>query len=82
MDKAIETYKVGIESEPDSPLGRFYLIDALTESGLLDEARKVADEIRALDRSIKVSGLIRVIRSDKREQRRFKANLERVGFTE
>jgi TolB-like protein/DNA-binding SARP family transcriptional activator/Flp pilus assembly protein TadD len=82
IQEAIAAYRHGIEIEPESPLQRVYLIDALLKTNQIDEARKVADEIRALDSDFKVSGIIRGNSPDPVECARFKSNMEKMGFLE
>ena len=53
LDLAIELFQQGLNVEPDAPLCRFYLIDALMEKGDEKRAQQFADEIRALDKSVR-----------------------------
>ena len=80
LDLAIEHFQQGLEVEPDSPLCRFYLIDALMDKG--DEARaaKLADEIRALDKSVTGKGLVHANSCDVEERRRFHDNLAKFNL--
>ena len=80
LDLAIEHFQQGLEVEPDSPLCRFYLIDALMEKG--DEARaaKFADEIRALDKSVTGKGLVHANSCDAKERQRFYDNLAKFDL--
>jgi len=80
--EAIVAYRQGIDIEPESPLLRVYLIDALLKNDQVEEAKKVAEEIRALDSDFKVSGIIRGNSPDPVERARFKSNMEKVGFLE
>jgi len=79
-DKGIQLIRQSIDVEPDSPLARFYLINALLDRGEDPEARQLAQEIRTLDNSIKGKGLVRMHsqRSDRRK--RFQNNLVNMGF--
>jgi TolB-like protein/predicted Zn-dependent protease len=81
LDRAVEILQQAIEVEPDSPLCRFYLIDTMLEKGDEASARTLADEIRALDKSVTGKGLIQIYNQDKSKRDRFKSNLEKVGFT-
>jgi adenylate cyclase len=80
LEKAIETYRKGVEVEPESPLCRFYLIDALMDAGREKEARRYADEIRALDNSFTITGMLLSHSHDENVRARYRANLEKVGF--
>ena len=74
--KAISIYRQGVEVEAESPLCRFYLVDALFAQGDEATARIYADEIRALDESVKGRGLVRSYSADQNLRQRLRANLE------
>ncbi|TNF90613.1 MAG: tetratricopeptide repeat protein, partial [Gammaproteobacteria bacterium] len=80
LDLAIEIFQQGLDIEPDSPLCRFYLIDALMEKG--DEARaaRLADEIRALDKSVTGKGIVHANSRDASERKRFHDNLSKFNL--
>jgi tetratricopeptide (TPR) repeat protein len=80
LDLAIEHFQQGLDVEPDSPLCRFYIIDALVDKG--DEARaaKLADEIRALDKSVTGNGLVHANSCDAGERQRFHDNLAKFDL--
>ncbi|HKJ53767.1 MAG TPA: BTAD domain-containing putative transcriptional regulator [Gammaproteobacteria bacterium] len=78
--KAIAIYRQGVEVEPESPLCRFYLVDALCAQGDEAAARVYADEIRALDDSVKGRGLVRSYSGDEKLRRRLRANLEKYDL--
>jgi len=80
LDESIKIYQQGIDVEPDSPLCRFYLVDALMERG--DETRAIilADEIRALDRTVTGKGLVRALSKTKSIRDRFQANLAKFDL--
>jgi adenylate cyclase len=80
LDLAIEHFQRGLEVEPDSPLCRFYLIDALMEKGDETRARQLADEIRALDKSITGKGIVHANSYDSRERQRFHDNLAKFDL--
>ncbi|MEJ2177107.1 MAG: BTAD domain-containing putative transcriptional regulator, partial [Gammaproteobacteria bacterium] len=82
LQHCIQTYRKCIDMDPESPLCRFYLMDALIEAGDLSNAEQVAKEIRLLDSAMKVGGLILTYNHDKRERERFKTNLAKMGFLE
>jgi TolB-like protein/Tfp pilus assembly protein PilF len=82
LQKAIDTYRRSVEIEPNSPICRFYLMDALIEAGKEDEANRLAREINALDTGMKVEGLVRTFHHDKNERNRFRENLAKMGFHE
>jgi tetratricopeptide (TPR) repeat protein len=79
-DEAIHAYQQGIDVEPESPLCRFYLIDALMEQGDEPRAKILADEIRALDQSVTGRGLVRTHSQDKTIRDRFQANLAKFDL--
>ncbi len=80
LDQAIRSYQQGIEVEPDSPLCRFYLIDAMMEQGDEARAKILANEIRALDKTVTGKGLVRSISKDKSIRDRFQAHLEKFDL--
>jgi TolB-like protein/Tfp pilus assembly protein PilF len=80
LDEAIHLFQRGIEVEPDSPLCRFYLIDAMMEQGNETGAKILADEIRALDQTVTGKGLVRAISQDKSIRDRFQAHLEKLDL--
>jgi len=80
LDKAIAAFRKGVETEPESPLCRYYLIDALMDAGREKEARACADEIRALDSRFRISGMLQSHSHNKDIREGFRANLEKVGF--
>jgi TolB-like protein/DNA-binding SARP family transcriptional activator/Flp pilus assembly protein TadD len=80
LDEAIHLFQRGIEVEPDSPLCRFYLIDAMMEQGDKTGAKILADEIRALDQTVTGKGLVRAISQDKSIRDRFQAHLEKLDL--
>jgi len=82
LDKAIARFRKGVEIEPESPLCRYHLIDALMDAGREKEARACADEIRELDSAFSISGMLLSHSHNKDIRERFRANLEKVGFEE
>jgi TolB-like protein/DNA-binding SARP family transcriptional activator/Flp pilus assembly protein TadD len=80
LDDAIDTYRRGIDVEPDSPLCRFYLVHALVERGDEAMAKELATEIRALDSSVTGKGLVRSLSINKALRDRFQASLEKFGL--
>jgi adenylate cyclase len=80
LEKAIEMLRKGVEVEPESPLLRYYLIDALMDAGRETEAQAYADEIRALGSSFRISGILLSHSHDKDVRERYRANLEKVGL--
>jgi TolB-like protein/Flp pilus assembly protein TadD len=80
LDQAIVHFQQGLEVEPDSPLCRFYLIDALMEKGDETRAQQLASEIRALDSSVTGKGLVHANSSDPDERQRFHDNLARFDL--
>ncbi|MBT8437837.1 MAG: tetratricopeptide repeat protein, partial [Gammaproteobacteria bacterium] len=80
LEKAIEIYQQSLEVEPDSPLGRFYLIDAMMEIGDEAGARKLANEIRALDNSVNGRGLVHTFSYDASQRQRFHDNLAKFNL--
>ena len=80
LDAAIHAYQQGIDVEPDSPLCRFYQIDAMMERGDESRAKNLADEIRALDETVTGKGLVRAISQDKTIRDRFQANLAKFDL--
>jgi tetratricopeptide (TPR) repeat protein len=81
INKAIETYQKAVDIEPESPLCRLYLMDSLVEAERLNDATKCAEDIRNLDNSFQVSGLILSYSHNKIERKRFQFNLEKMGFS-
>ena len=80
LDRAIEIYQQGLEVEPDSPLCHFYLIDALMDKGDESRAAQLADEIRALDKSMTGKGLVHANSCDAGERQRFYENLAKFDL--
>jgi TolB-like protein/Flp pilus assembly protein TadD len=80
LERAIELYQQGILVEPDSPLGRFYLIDAMLEKGDEAAAEKLADEIRALDTEVTGKGLVHVFSYNREQRNRFETNLAKFDL--
>jgi len=78
--ESILIYRKGIEVEPESPLCRFYLIDALMQIGEINNAQKIADEIRALDESTNGKGLVQAFSADQAIRESFRANLARFDL--
>jgi TolB-like protein/Tfp pilus assembly protein PilF len=77
LDEAIRSYQLGIDVEPDSPLCRFYLIDAMMEQGDETRAKILADEIRALDQTVTGKGLVRAVSHEKSIRDSFQVHLEK-----
>jgi tetratricopeptide (TPR) repeat protein len=80
LDAAIQVYQQGIDVEPDSPLCRFYLVDVLMERGDDARAKILADEIRALDKTVTGKGLVRAHSKIKSIRDRFQANLAKFDL--
>jgi len=80
LDLAIELFQQGLDVEPDAPLCQFYLIDALMEKGDEVRARQLAEEIRALDKSVTGKGLVHSSSYDARERQRFHDNLAKFNL--
>jgi TolB-like protein/predicted Zn-dependent protease len=80
LDLAIELFQQGLDVEPDSPVCRFYLIDALMEKGDEKRAQRLADEIRALDKSMTGKGMVHANSFDPQERRRFHDNLAKFSL--
>ena len=80
LEEAVQTMRQGIEVEPDSPLCRFYLINALMELGDEAGARHFANEIRALDRDMVGRGFVRAQSVDPTIRNRFQAHLEKFDL--
>jgi tetratricopeptide (TPR) repeat protein len=80
LDEAIRSYQQGIDVEPDSPLCRFYLIDAMMEQGDETRAKILADEIRALDQTVTGKGLVRAVSPEKSIRDRFQGHLEKFDL--
>jgi adenylate cyclase len=75
LDLAIELFQQGLEVEPEAALCRFLLIDALMEKGETARARRLAEEIRALDKSMSGKGMVQSNSYDAGERQRFHDNL-------
>jgi len=73
--ESVQFYRKGIDVEPESPLCRFYLIDALMEIGDITNAQILADEIRALDSSVNGKGLVQTFSENEAIRESFRANL-------
>jgi adenylate cyclase len=82
IDDAIELYQRSVDLEPDSPLGRIFLVNALLEAGEETKARIISDEILTIDKTFRIAGAVREFSHDKKIRDRFKANLESMGFVE
>ncbi len=79
---AIDIFRRSVDLQPDSPLARFYLINALMENGEESKAKIIADEIRNLDPTFRINGVVLEYSSDKRRRDRFKNNLNKMNFKE
>jgi len=80
LDLAIENFQQGIEVEPDAPLCRFLMIDALMEKGGESRAQQLADEIRTLDKSMTGKGIVHCNSFDAGERQRFHDNLAKFSL--
>jgi tetratricopeptide (TPR) repeat protein len=80
LERAIEIYQQGLAVEPDAPLCRFYLVNALMQKGDTAGAQQYADEIRAVDSSVNGSGLVRALSQDAGLRDEFHANLKQFGL--
>jgi len=80
LERAIEIYQQGLAVEPDAPLCRFYLVNALMQKGDTAGAQQYADEIRAVDSSVNGSGLVRALSRDAGLRDEFHANLKQFGL--
>ena len=80
FDKAAALYRQGLEIEPDSPLCRFYLVDVMMDKGDPVSAQAYADEIRALDNTVRGNGLVHSFSSDPDLRERFAANLAKFDL--
>ena len=81
ISKAVEILQKAVNVEPESPLCRFYLIDALIDYGDRKQAKLVADEVKDMDMEFGVSGLVRYYSHNKKLRSRFRKNLAKMGFT-
>ncbi len=80
LEESIEIYQQGVDVEPDSPLCRFYLVDALIELGDEAAAKQVVDEIRELDSSMTARGIVHSCSPDARLRQRFHNNLAKFDL--
>jgi len=80
LDLATELFQKGLEVEPDAPLCRFLLIDALVEKGETTRAQQLAEEIRALDKSMTGNGMVHSNSYDAGERQRFYDNLAKFNL--
>ena len=80
LDRCIELLRRGVEVETESPLIRFHLANALLDSGDDAGARRVAAEIRQLDKHMTGKGLVQTYSHDETERERFRRNLESLGL--
>ena len=80
--KAIQTYQAGIDFEPESSLCHFYLMDLLVETGDLDRAEKLAEQVRSADNPMDVGVLIQSISHNPTERERVRRNMAVMGFVE
>jgi TolB-like protein/Flp pilus assembly protein TadD len=80
LDLAIELFQQGLEVEPEAALCRFLLIDALMEKGETARARRLAEEIRALDKSMSGKGMVQSNSYDAGERQRFHDNLAKFDL--
>ena len=80
LDSAILTYNEGVKIGPDSTLCRFYLIHALMEQGDEAAAKTIAQEIRALDKTVTGKGVVRAFSMDKNLRDQFQAHLEKFDL--
>ena len=79
-ERAIAIYRQGLAVEPDAPLCRFYLVNALMQKGDTAGAQQYADEIRALDSSVNGSGLVHALSKDARLRDEFHENLAKFNL--
>ena len=80
LGRAIAIYQQGLAVEPDAPLCRFYLVNALMQKGDAAGAQQYADEIRALDSSVNGSGLVHALSKDARLRDEFHENLAKFNL--
>jgi tetratricopeptide (TPR) repeat protein len=80
LERAIAIYRQGLAVEPDAPLCRFYLVNALMQKGDTAGAQQYADEIRALDASVNGSGLVHTFSQDARLRDEFHENLAKFNL--
>lgn len=80
LEQGIELLRRGVEVETDSPLVRFYLASALIDKGDEAAARRVAAQIRQLDKYVTGKGLVQSYSRDGRERERFRHNLESLDL--
>jgi len=78
--KAVELYRRGREVEPDSPISRFYLIDVEMELGNEADARRLAHELKELDKSVSARGHVHAYSYDAGQRERFRANLAKFDL--
>jgi TolB-like protein/Tfp pilus assembly protein PilF len=79
-EEAIALLRRGVEVETDSPLVRFYLANALLDNGDEAGARRIAGEIRRLDKSMTGKGLVQCFSHDASVRAQFQRNLESLGL--
>ena len=80
LERAIELLRRGVEVEDDSPVIRFFLASALLDYGDETGARRIAAEIRRLDKHMKGRGLVQAYNHDAGVREHFRKNLETLGL--
>lgn len=79
---AIETLERSVDLQPDSPLARIFLVNALLENGEEQKPKLVADEVRNLDPTFRITGAVIEHGNDDKRRDRFRENLKKMDFTE
>ena len=82
LKDAIEIFQRSVDIQPDSPLARIFLVNALLENGEESRAKLIADEIRNLDPTFRIKGVVIEHSNDEKRRERFRKNLKRMGFTD
>ena len=77
---AIGVFREAIEKEPESSLARVWLISALVESGLLDEARRTARDVARIERGFSLASWQGAPLKDAETKRHIIRNLIEAGL--
>ena len=79
---AIATFQEAIAMESGSTFARIYLISALIESGLLDEAREITREVMKIERNFSLTKWQGALFQDAKIKEKMIGNLIQAGLPE
>ena len=82
QDLAVKTLRQAVAMEPESAFARPYLISALVETGLLDDAKQIAREVMRIERNFSTSNWRSAEFRDAKIKKMIIDNLVKAGLPE